>query len=760
MYQRLDALVRWVIILFIGLLPFFFIPVAWIDTTQAKVGLAATVAVVVGILWLLARVLEGNVRIPWTGVLAAAGLVPLAYAASVGVNGITPASWVGSGTDADTLAIVILEFVVLVLVACALAQHARAASAVVRSFMLGGFALAALKAAHFIFPQLVLGTIFSGETANAVGSWHAFGIVLGALVFLGSTLWNSAAGSGYWKYVFWITAALSAILLVIAGLFDVWLGLFGAFTLLLFVQGMRERSLRVSAYWKREWRVVALAAIALFFVVFGVLITNVLPERIRVVNVEVRPSFQGTLQVTEQALSRPAALLFGSGPNTFAYQWGLHKPIEVNQTPFWNADFTAGVASVPTSLVTVGIVGFLARTAFILALVWAAIRLWMAPRDDNEMPVVLSVAALYMTFFQLVSVPGPAVDIMTFAIIGLFIGSATPGTIHARMLPLRAGGAAALGHAIGVIVFALVAVFASLCLMRVLASEALVNRGIILYNATQDVARASAQINNALRIYPASDRAHRSAIELGLLELRALTAQGGDNDEARAKLAAALEDTIAHGLEAVAINETAYRNWLELASLYRELSGANVPEAYERARDAYERALAENPTSPLPHMDLAQLELLQKKPAEALQHLAAALQLKPDFAAAYYLASQIYAAQNDLQNAGTAASRAVQYAQDDPQAWYNLGVIAYTAKSYTDAAVALEQALARQAQFANAMYVLGLTYYELKRPDDAIKIFESLQQLEPEQEAVQGVLSNLRAGLPPVATTTPQGAAR
>ena len=193
-----------------------------------------------------------------------------------------------------------------------------------------------------------------------------------------------------------------------------------------------------------------------------------------------------------------------------------------------------------------------------------------------------------------------------------------------------------------------------------------------------------------------------------------------------------------------------YQNWLGLASLYGELAGAKVPGAYENARAAYERAWAQNPTSPLPLLNLARLEILQEKPDAALQFLAEAVRLKPDYAAAYYVASQAYLAKGDSANALQAAGRAVQYAQDDSQAWYNYGIIAYDAKKYDEAAQAMEQALARQDRFANALYILGLSYYELKRTEDAIKTFESLLVLDPNQDIVKKILENLKNGLSPI----------
>ena len=156
--------------------------------------------------------------------------------------------------------------------------------------------------------------------------------------------------------------------------------------------------------------------------------------------------------------------------------------------------------------------------------------------------------------------------------------------------------------------------------------------------------------------------------------------------------------------------------------------------------------------SPLPLLQLAQLELIQENTDVALQNLAAAIQLKPDLAAAYYMASQIYASKEDFKNAIPAATQAAQYGRNDPLGWYNLGAVAYAGKDYATAAAAEEQALTLNPQYANALYILGLSYYELERPDDALQVFNALNQLSPDQKVVTDILANLNAGRAPVST--------
>ena len=755
-YERLDSLVRWLLIGLLGLVPFIFVPIAWIGVIQSKVMLIAVVLFFAALFWTLARLLEGSAWIPWSGVLAAATLIPLAYTISICINGFEQLSIIGSGTDADTLAGALIAFSILVLYATVFAGRSGTIVSALRAFIAGTIVLMALEVVHFALPSASLGGVFASLSANPFGTWNQLAMFAGLMLFSSVALLYSAIARGPWRYALYACALFSTALLVVANFFDVWASVSVALVVFLLIRAYKVGDAFSESFWRAHMVPIAAAIIALFFLVFGTFVSNVLPEQIRPANVDVRPSWVGTLSVGKQSLASPLALLFGSGPNTFTREWGLHKPVQVNQTPFWNTDFNAGVASIPTSFITSGLAGVIAWILLILVALFSIARLWLS--QSHSVSDALSVAAIYLLALHALSVPGIVLGIITSIVLGLLIASVTP-----QFFPLRECvlGRSVRGSVqmIGVLLFGALAVLAAGGTVLVLATDIQVNRGILMYNATRDAARASAMITRAISIYP-TDRAHRAAVELGLLQLRDLgNANNPDQEAARARLQSTLEQTIQHGLSAVSIDGGAYQNWLGLAALYAELAGANVEGAYDNARAAYERALAENPTSPLPLLNLARLELLQNKPDQALIQLDKAVQLKPDFAAAYYLASQAYAAQNDLQNAMRAAAKAVENAQADAQAWYNFGLIAYTANEYQQAATALEQALTRQEKFANAMYILGLSYYELKRPEDATKMFEALLQLDPDQASVKQVLENLRSGRPPItpaaATSTP-----
>lgn len=742
----------------VTLLPVFFIPVLWISTMQAKMVLIIALLIIATTAWVVARFIEGSVRLPKSLILAAGLLIPVAYVLSVAFSGAAQKSLVGNGVEQDTLAFTLILYAGLVLSALIFSGARGAGIKALQGLSIGVFFLMCIQVVHIAIPDLSLGGVIATAAGNAFGTWHEFAILLGFFIVLGLGIRNTGVAAGWRRYALYAMCILSAAFLVVANFFDVWLVVFlaGAIALVSELRSSHAHLGWSSFSWKSHGIWTSVVLLALFSIVFGTFINSVLPSRIHVVNVEVRPSWSGTMQIGESALTRPASLFFGVGPNTFGREWSLYRPLGVNQTVFWDADFATGVGSIPTSFITTGIFGILAWLSFVAALFWNATRSLVRLKGDA--PDVLYTAALglssvYLVVFYVFYVPGPALSLLMFLFIGLFVAfSVHAGSVGTFYAVLRENTLRSSGLVMCLALFGVGMISAFVGVSRVLAADILLNRSVVTYRQTQDVQAASALVDDALRINPHNARAHRTAVQLGLVLLDKLSAQSDANsEEARARLQSTLEVTIQHGLSAVRSNEDDYQNWLQLAGLYQQLAGVKVAGAYDEARAAYERAREQNPSSPVPLFQLAQLELLENHQDAALEALEQAVQLKPDIAAAYYLASQIYAAQNDLKSAFASAALATQYAPEDARAWYNSGAISYAAADYANAISALEKTLVLEPNNANGAYLLGLSYYQSGRAGDSLRMFEALDRLDPGQAIVTKAIEDLRAGRNPVA---------
>lgn len=752
-----DGIARMLLIGLAFLFPFFVIPLPFVTVQQSKVLLLCLALAVAVVIWAFARIAEGVVHVPRSWLVYAALLLPVAYLASTIVTGWSAMSLVGYGVEQDTLASVILMTALFLVTTLAFYGSIPSLRLLIQGFVFGCIALFGVQTLYIFFPSVItLGGLLTGETANVFGSWHDLGILAGLAVFLSLSLWNSGFFVGAYRYALVLLGILASFILVIVHFRDIFIAtaiLFALAGIAVAANAFRAEgrsvfeSVRRSVPWIIGTVLLGAAAIV------GVKVWDKLPEPIRIVQTEVRPSWQGTFDIAKQSLQEPTEFIFGVGPNSFIREWGLHKPSSVNLTPFWDSDFNYGVGIIPTSVFTAGAIGFIAWAAIIAAILVLFVRFIIDRRALTPLRSFLGVALLsagYLVAYHMIYTPGSSLTAATFFALGL-LALASGGENVPRPVTI---GTSRIPEAIRLLVFVvlvLIVIAAAALLTREVVSNIYLNKSSYTYSQTSDAQKAGADIGRALLISPRNDRAHRAAAELGIIQLQQKMAQTDpSNQEQFDQLRAMLQTTIQHGLTAVSINDTNYQNWLMLAQVYGNLAGANVDGALEQARSAYQKAFEAHPTNPTPKYRLAQIAIARSDMPNARTLLNEAIQLKPDFAAAYFLLSQVEAADGKGDAAVQAAYAATQLVPQDPLGWFNLGYILYSGGSYTDAGIALQQAITLAPDYSNAMFFLGLSLYQLDRDQDAALVFDQIARLNPTETWLPQVSANIRAGRQPM----------
>ncbi len=631
------------------------------------------------------------------------------------------------------------------------AQAGRPARAL-RLLLLATFVVLVVQSLRLAFPAFTFGGALEFPASSIVGSWHDLGIYLSLALFLSIALLSTSVCGGVWRYAAILVSLGAFAFLLIINYTDVWLA-FGGISLLyaLFRFRAQPGGSRFGGYGVALlFLLLATLSFALYF--GGTQIQRALPSPLQITQVEVRPSWQGTFAIGREVFTEPAQIFFGSGPNTFPREWGLYKPLSVNTTQFWNTDFYYGVGFIPTSFVTTGIAGLIAWLAVCAALLFSLWRLFRGATADSSVRAILVLSAVFLTTYHIVYVPGPALSLLTFLLFGGVIAEALlSGTIMRLRGSLSWDQWKGKIAAAVLILLGLMLLFGSVQSVRALISDMLVNRAVVLYRKTGDISRTSRAIASALLVLPGGDRAHRAGVELGLLQLAELVARSDGSPEAQAELQGTLNATIQHGLAAVNIESRNYQNWLTLARLYGELAGVGVSGAEQRARDAYVEAASKNPTSPLPHLGLAQLDLLRGDDASARQNLEKAISIKPDLAPAHFLISQVLARAGSFSEAKQHADLVVRVASQDPLGWYNYGTIFYASGEYGNAARAFERAVALEPNYANALFLLGLSYYRLDLEGDALRVLRAVAATNPNDAALKDVIEKIESGRDPFA---------
>lgn len=721
---------------------------------QTKILLSAIIVTVGFLAWVASAFNEGSFRLPKSPLLFAAFLIPIAYLISAFASGPSWSSLIGDGSGQDTVAIFALWYAALFITALVLgAQDVRVVLAL-RLMAIATAGVLAIQIVHLFSPAFTWGGALPFAASSIVGSWHDLAIYLALTIFLSIVLSGTVAFSGLWRYVSIAIGILSALLLVVINYSDAWVAL-GILSLLYAYFRFRRppQDPRFGGYRTALlWLLLAILAFGMYFA--GTPLQRALPASLQITQVEVRPSWQGTFAIGKEVFAVPTQIFFGSGPSTFPREWGRHKPLSVNETQFWNTDFYYGVGFIPTSLVTTGVIGLIAWLALCAALLWSLIRLFRENASASMIRAALVFAAVYLTAYHIIYVPGPAISLLTFLLLGALIAEELSSGTLGRFF-ITTSWEQWRGKIATVVlgVLGLVLLLGGVQTIRALVSDMLVNRAVVQYQRTQNIGSALRSVSIALVVLSGSDKAHRAGVELGLLQLADLAAKSDGSSEAQAELQGTLNATIQNGLAAIQIDNRNYQNWLTLARLYSELAGAGVSGAEESARSAFAEAAAASPTNPLPYLGLAQLDISRGNDAEARKNLEEAIRIKPDLAAVHFLLSQIAARENALGEALKHATAVVEIAPRDPLGWYNRGAVLYASRDYENAARSFEQAVALENNYANALFLLGLSYYRLDREEDALRVLKAVAATNADDAALLETIRKIESGIDPFGPT-------
>lgn len=745
-----------------------FIPAATIPFLYTKVSILAIGGLIALMLFILARLTRGNVIVPPAALIGAVWLVPLAYLLSSLFSGIgLRTAFFGGQIEADTLGFMVL-----------MAGFATLAALLFRRpdqyrifFKVASVALGLVVVGQIVIMLLAKvspNTITA--TANLVGSFSDLGMFVGlgiTMLLLASRFLTVGKRT---RTMLWIGGALGLFVLAVVNSMLVW-SLVALAGLGLFIEAiMRRRSTSDDGDLDGVSTIDAdmepmshgdtrsLAAplitlvISLFFLIGGSTIGSALSAAMGANFLDVRPSWQSTFDVGSHTYA--SSPIFGSGPSTFGSQWLKFRDRSLNETVFWNVDFTSGIGLIPTSFVTTGALGALAWLAFLGLFLWIGLRnlLFRSPKDPfiRFVSIASFTGALYVLALSVFSVPGPAVLIAGFLMIGLFVSTLRYGPErHEWGVIFSKNPRVGFVIVFGLTLLLLASVVAAYAIVtRYLSEVAYAESAQAIGQGNLDVAEAAA--TRSITFSP-SDRAYQLIASVGVARMNQIA-----NDqtlapaEAQSRFQDALSKSVEAALTATRLAPNNYQNWALLGNVYQTVVPLKIDQAYDNAKTAYQRAVDLNPSNPtLPYI-LAQLEIAQSNPAAAEEYLMQAIGLKRDYTQAIFLLSQLQVLQGKSREALQAAEAAAYFAPNDPVVLFQLGILRSGTGDTQGAITALSKAVEINPQYANARFFLAVAYATAGQNDLARAQLEAVAALSPENAAaVASDLDTLRLGKNP-----------
>jgi len=293
-------------------------------------------------------------------------------------------------------------------------------------------------------------------------------------------------------------------------------------------------------------------------------------------------------------------------------------------------------------------------------------------------------------------------------------------------------------------------------------------KGANAFNAGE-IDTAISHLERAVNLEARNYRLHQSIAQIRTEKVRRLIQRASGGENVQQEFQTTVAQAIQNIQQAGQLLSAEPSIWRTQGALY-ELLIPFIQGSERFAIDSYRRAAELDPLNPSVWVDIGRAELVfadrvlllqgqagaQDKQKleearvaalrEAEQALTKASEVKPDFAAAHFLLSQVAIRLGNLQSAIRSTENAKITAPFDIGVAFQLGLLYYQAGNLDGAQAEFERAVALNTNYSNARYFLGLIYDRKGDKQKAISEFEKIEELNPDNQEVKRILENLRSG--------------
>ncbi|MES2059643.1 MAG: hypothetical protein V4438_01280 [Patescibacteria group bacterium] len=649
-----DSVSFWILAGVTFLMPLFFLPNSWSGIAGAKMTLFGIGTLLALIAFVVDRIRKGSVSIQTRPVYAFFILIPLAYLASAFMSISQYKSFMGGGFDMDTLNFVALSMIFALLVS-AVAKTPKRIGILLFSFCLSVVLAALLQIVRVFAGDVFSFGVLSLPALTVAGRWNDLVCLL--LVFLGilliyletAKLKRGASiclaalivlpflffslSSIAFDFYFWICTL--PIFLCISAL------LVFAYIFTLKKSKQIESASAVAASGKISSRMplpsLVFLVLSVCLVLFAKPIGNFLVQQTGVAYSESALTWQATYGVASRTV--PQNPFFGTGPNTFSNDWNAVKPPAVNSYVFWNEDVPFGVGIVPTTIVSVGSVGFVLWLVFYALILIIAVRMLFFSKASSDLPAkaTISFSVLLSSFLMFFYSPGQAFVFAHFLFIGLLL-AVSSSSKKSFDFSLNASQSRHFLATFAGIIIAIASVFWGWSI----TSKVIAVHEANLAVTSSDPDQALVHINQAISLNPGFPAFYQIASEVYLAKIAKIAALGASVVAARAaEVQADVSAAISNSLLAEAADPTDWRSRVVTGRVLDYLGSLGISDAIKQSALKYKSASDLSPSNPLPYIFKANAYLALHDPNSAKEALVQAITLKSDWSDAPAMADAI-----------------------------------------------------------------------------------------------------------------------
>ncbi len=590
---------------------------------------------------------------------------------------------------------------------------------------------------------------------NSVGTTNSLGVISALLLVLYFSKFGPEKNNvldRLFKYLRIPAVALSLFLLLVINWWVLWVIMISGMVFILISNSLRDWRI-LSYFLPTAVILLAVMAMLLNFNLRGVLGID-LP-------IEISPSFNASFEIAKDVLVKSP--LFGIGPENFPLAYDLYKPTSINNTIFWNVRFSESSSEAFSSLISYGILGFL---AFIF-MIWTGFRLGLKNYNLLGIFVVL-VAAWALYPFNI------TIGFAFWLLFGLLALSASKRedelVINLEKSPKHSlitsvSFVCALVLAFVGFYFVILHYIADIKFSQAMTTQEIDQQTQMLIdtvNLNKDQDLYSRVLNNVLisRINQELANINRANTES---ERQAIVDRIEDFSATAINLSTQLTDK--HGQDSV--------NWFSRALVYENLINV-VGGSDEWAIRMYQEYSKVSPKNPLAYLRIgniyiARADFLRQAFAvqgsqlnaesranvqtqilaslqSAEENYKKAIELKPNYILAIYNLGVVYERQGRVKESITQLEITKSANPLDANIAFQLGLLYYRDNQKENSFNELQRAVTIFSNFSNARWYLALLYEERGELDSALEELYKIEEFNPDNEILQTKISELEAG--------------
>ena len=631
-------------------------------------------------------------------------------------------------------------------------------------------------------------------TLNSLGILSVFGLVLAV-----GLLFVLRREKRILKIALSLFILTFLFVIILLNFWSLWVCLLVSMTVLLALGMLSQRS----GYFDDERGLVGpfkpqlliLPMIFLIAALFFLVIRPVLPLNLNL-PFEISPSYQASLDIAFQTLNHKP--VFGSGPETFVFDYSKYRSQQINQTTFWNYRFSDTPSQVLTWLSTIGILGVFSFLVFVGIFIWLILRCLLSKSFKESywslILIVFSSWLVLLTAFFIYPI-NMTLNFYFWLAIALSVVLVVKGSKGLERNIIINTGRTFLSDAkrikavskigrfsrIGtlrfslsdsprwglIIIFIFVIIFGLFLTLFYFGAQRYTAEVYYQKRAKADsLSQASFWLAKAINLNRFQDLYWRdwSQVLISRAENELKKLQGNEKgnqlmDTVRKNVQVWTTNAVNAAKQATEVSSYNVLNWQNRGDIYRRLMGY-ISGSDEWAIKAYQRAVELEPKNPFlctqlglvyrMNADLARKNKDEEKAndylSKAEENLNKAINLKADYWPAHYQLALVYDRQGRLKQAIAKLESQKPFASNDAGLAFQLGLFYLRDNQKSKAQKELERAVKIYPDYSNALWYLASIYDEKGQKQRAIELLEKVEKLNPENQLVKQTLENIRAG--------------